>query len=620
MKLAVPLGLLGLIAVAVLILIYIFKPKYQDRKFSSTYIWKLSLKYAKRKVPLQWLQNSLLFLIQLLILAIIAFSMAAPQVVLADKSGEKIIILDASASMTAVVDGKSRFDRAKNEISEIIDDTTKSHKISIILAGEEAAYLIRRSDKASYAKQKLFEAECGMTNSDVAGAMKRAQDVLAENPAADVYYFTDSDYKDRGKVKVVNMSASEWNAAILDFSAKLDRDIGGYVFTAEVASYGRAADIPVGLTIDGKVQLPKLASCTKNGTVSVVWDGLNVSSYGSAEVHLTANDSADYDNDFYIYAPNVELFAVQLVSDNPGFLNSALRATGKCRVVIPSETTPEETSGFDLYIYDGYSPEVMPTDGAVWFINPQPDIPSSTGISVGLAQGNGTTDRLVLSSASSSQIARDVLKSVNPSSITVSQYSRITRYTGFETIMSVRDDPVLLVKDDNGVKTVVLAFDIHMANFPILADFPLLINNLCKISMSKTVEKTLFEVGDEITISSKADAVSLTVKAKYSDGSEESTTYTQFPVRYTASRAGLYEVSQQTLSGRNANASFYVRISRDESMFFQKLAVLENPIIPYGAGTDTSIQFNTEDITIYFIIALLVLLCVEWGLQYREQY
>ncbi|MDE7464454.1 MAG: BatA and WFA domain-containing protein, partial [Clostridiales bacterium] len=170
MRLAIPLGLLGLITVAVLILIYIFKPKYQDKKFSSTYIWKLSLKYVKRKVPFQWLQNSLLFIVQLLILALIAVSMSFPQVVLDSKDGEKIVVLDASASMSAVIDGKSRFERAKNEIIDMVDDTTKSHKISIIIAGGQSSFLIRRTDSASYAKQKLFEAECGMTDSDVSGS------------------------------------------------------------------------------------------------------------------------------------------------------------------------------------------------------------------------------------------------------------------------------------------------------------------------------------------------------------------------------------------------------------------------------------------------------------------
>ena len=51
MSLLAPLGLLGLLAVAVLIFIYIIKPNYQQKIVSSTYIWKRSLKYRKKRLP-----------------------------------------------------------------------------------------------------------------------------------------------------------------------------------------------------------------------------------------------------------------------------------------------------------------------------------------------------------------------------------------------------------------------------------------------------------------------------------------------------------------------------------------------------------------------------------------
>jgi len=49
MKLLTPLGLLGLIGVVALIIIYLIRPNYQQKYISSTYIWKLSLKYKKEE-------------------------------------------------------------------------------------------------------------------------------------------------------------------------------------------------------------------------------------------------------------------------------------------------------------------------------------------------------------------------------------------------------------------------------------------------------------------------------------------------------------------------------------------------------------------------------------------
>ena len=53
----VPIGLLGLIGVLALIVIYVIKPNYQQKLISSTYVWKLSLKYKKRRLPINRLQN-----------------------------------------------------------------------------------------------------------------------------------------------------------------------------------------------------------------------------------------------------------------------------------------------------------------------------------------------------------------------------------------------------------------------------------------------------------------------------------------------------------------------------------------------------------------------------------
>lgn len=67
MDLLVPIGLLGLIGLLILLIIYILKPNYQQKFVSSTYIWKLSLKYRKKKIPINKLRNVLILLCQVLI-------------------------------------------------------------------------------------------------------------------------------------------------------------------------------------------------------------------------------------------------------------------------------------------------------------------------------------------------------------------------------------------------------------------------------------------------------------------------------------------------------------------------------------------------------------------------
>ena len=61
-----PIGFMGLIGLIVLLIIYLIKPNYQNKMISSTFVWKLSLKYRRKKIPLNKLRNLLLILSQIL--------------------------------------------------------------------------------------------------------------------------------------------------------------------------------------------------------------------------------------------------------------------------------------------------------------------------------------------------------------------------------------------------------------------------------------------------------------------------------------------------------------------------------------------------------------------------
>ena len=146
MTLLTPLGLLGLISIIVLIIIYIIKPNYQQKMISSTFVWKLSLKYRKKRVPISKLRNILLIICQILILTACALILAQPSKILKSEVEvpEVIAIIDSSASMRTEYDGDTRFTRA---LEELIKDTNdvfdKNGIVTVILANEKPDYLVQ---------------------------------------------------------------------------------------------------------------------------------------------------------------------------------------------------------------------------------------------------------------------------------------------------------------------------------------------------------------------------------------------------------------------------------------------------------------------------------------------
>ncbi len=611
MKFLTPLGLLGLIGVILLILIYILKPKFQEKLISSTFVWKLSLKYKKHKIPFQWLRSSLLVILQFVILLLITLSLTTPLFALNTQSGEKIIILDASANMLAESQGKTRFERAIQEIGALADSTTPDDRFTVILAGREASFVARRLDSAKFIKQLLSELTCTYDDADMEKAISLTEGVLAENPFAEIILFTGNQYSEIGTIQVYDMSKNEWNASILDFSSELVS--GYYQFNAKVASFNKNMNLGVTLYVDGVMRDVKVVEANDNEEIQINWDELYVLDYQSAEVVIDYDDDFMYDNQFAIYGWENERFTVQLVSENPRFLQAALLTIGNYDINIP--VAPDENSpipilyeGYDLYIFDGITPDQLPIDGSVWLINP-----SSLPLGINLTLGPIITgDFTLLGSSEPSQIDQMILNLIHPSDITVSSYRFVSQTDTFDEILFVGSDPVILSQDLDGQKLVVFTFSLHNSNLPIIPDYIMLTHNLSRFSVQNMVSEYLYSSGDVIEIRKKASALTITV-----DHSEEEVTYQEFPVILTADQPGTYEITQILASGEEVSVNFFVRVAENQSNFYHDYGFLSNPIIP-NTSEEADANQDTLDIVYYLMAALILLLLIEWGLHYNE--
>lgn len=618
MTLLTPLGLWGLLGIIALIIIYILKPKYQDKSLSSTFIWKLSLKYKRQRTPFEWLKSSLILILQLSIITIISILLANPHVVLGTKSGEKIVILDASASMLATQNGQSRFDRAVIEIGALADLTTPEHRFTVILAGEEASYVVRRSNSAEFIKQNLSTAASAYAGSNMESAMELAESVLFENPTAEVFYYTSIDFNDPGEVNVINMSAGEWNAAILNFSGSLQSN-GYYMFTAQIASYGQDATFAVELKVDGVYKSATMAYDVNHNTKTITWSDVQVLSYDNAEINIQVNDSFPYDNQMKIYGGNPEQFKIQILTHDLSSANSTKffvktaieNINSNFRIDETIDANAAATTGYDVYVYDGVVPNVLPVDGAIWIFNPQ-SLPASTGLVLGnTIEGSYT----MTAQPGLTDTGRQLMRLIKPSDITVSKYRRIDSYPLFERIMLVGNDPVLLSKNDNGVKISVFPFDLAFSNLPILINFPLLMNNLVNYSVVPTFDAYRYNTGETIDLHAKPSATIMVVESEH--GTE---TFTNFPASIKANRPGSYTVTQLLSSSDVKVESFYVRIPEEESNFNTQGQTIFMPIIPVDPNDDISISNDLLNMLPFLAAGLLLLLLIEWGVQYREQY
>lgn len=345
MTLLLPLGLLGLLGVVALIIIYIIKPNYQQRFISSTFVWKLSLKYKKKRLPISKLRNLLLIICQILLLVSLALILAKPAIVLKERVDvdEVVAIIDASASMRTETDEVIRFERAVGKVKELAEETFgKKGVISVILADRDPDFVVHRfslsdAERFDAAMEELIsDDKCSFGISDINGAINACDDIIRDNPGTKIHLFTDKTYDyPPSTVEVTDVSiAEEWNAAILSVDAELEDN--SYVFTVEIASYGSDSELTIKIEVYGAnssseetdghdTEYEATVECTDDEVFTVIFKYSDfadeveaenvlfvslddfggkmerVYSFESAYISIDAEDNFAFDNDFEIF-------------------------------------------------------------------------------------------------------------------------------------------------------------------------------------------------------------------------------------------------------------------------------------------------------------------------------
>lgn len=631
MSLLVPLGLLGLLGVAVLILIYILKPNYQQKMVSSTFVWKLSLKYKKKRLPINKFRNILILICQILILTLCAIILATPVIraIVPVKKTEKIVIIDASAGMLAEQGGETRFERAVIEVKQLAVETYNMDGVlSVILAGSEASYVAQRAGSAS--KQDVLtslddlivpdDMKCSYGRGDINGAVALAEELMNENPDAEILLYTATTYIDSGSITLVDMAErdSEWNAAILNCTAELVDN--SYAFKVEVACYGRDTDVLLcmelsdvneGTAATNPVRLTQPIRCEGNETVTYTFNTENSSeqvySYSQARFYLEGvDDSYSYDNTFYLYDGLKQTVRIQYASSLPNSffyavlssLCDGMRQYWNVELTEVKENEAPALEGFDIYLFEHSMPTELPTDGVVILVD-MDKAPEGSGLHLG-DEKNGD---FKLAAGETHPLTAYM----TPENINMTRYRRVMSADGYTSLLYCGGDPVLLVKDEPDQKIVALTVNVNRSDLALRPDLPILVVNIFNYFIPSTVKSAVAEIGEKVEL--KARSESLLV-----NGPGLKVDLPVLPAEWVFTQPGTYTMTQTLLSGVDVIESLYVRIPADESNIFKEEDLLNSPYVQeQELPSDLDLMF-------YFAIAMVALLFAEWWLQSREQF
>ncbi len=651
MNLLLPLGLLGLLAIPLILLIHIIKPKYHERTISSTYIWFLARKYRKRKIPFEKLTQFFLIALQFLIVGAIAFLLAKPLITTPNKIvNDQIILVDCSASMNTVnKEGKTRYSKAVEMIVNSFEKFSENNKFSLIFVDDNPndGNIINSSNRTELESALREEGRCSLievADSEYNTAIEQVKLVLQQNKNADVTIYTDHNMRISGDIKVVNVADSEWNVALLSPVIELNRESGYFEFKTSVCSYNKDADVVLELKIVNpynnanlvtdarRYYENKILHLKKNVETEISFEGLDVYQFDEASFSLRPNefstnliqDNFVEDNEFYAFNGRDEKFRVEIISESKQFFSAAINILGTCEDIYVAKPGSAKASGYDLYIYDGGKPTTLPTDGAVWIVNPTERssyLQGAIKFSDPVSQKTYAHVNQNITKPNVSTIVKD---------ITVENPFYVTQYMGIEDydheifdacIVTNEEDPKPLILAGKQGQTFlsIFAFDLHKSSLPVKMFMPILVKNLMEYSVKRVVEKHFYNVGDivELNGNSSIEKINLVHNGETIVYTKEAL---QAGASYPIKTSGVYTVIiNPDDPATTKNYSFFAGVASSESKanIVHSLALGDRV---GNEGTTQEVKSDSKDISMYFAIALLVLLVIEWGVQYREQY
>lgn len=613
---------LGLIPL--LVLLYILKLRRSEVIIPSTMLWMRSLQDLTANAPFQKLRRNLLLLLQILILLFLVFALSRPFIKTSGIEGRNLcLLIDHSASMQTREDGGTRLEEAKVEALKVVDSMERGDKAMVIAFDDSADVRCELTDDRYYIRNAINGIAADDTRSDVKDAAQILRSVAPINPDVtavianlEVLVFSDGNFAEGERlgdlslpVQYIQTGTTRENAGIVNFSTR-----GG-------AGEGEVRQCFVQVYNDSETPLAATLSLYFEDALLGV-DALEIASGDTGESIFVLPDleegilRAELDVDDALPADNVAWLSIRqdtfidvlLVGNADSVGGKLLRHVFSLEPRVKlAVTTPEAYAGideaFDLYLFDGWSPESLPL-AALVFINTVPAV-----------EGLAAVGELANPPVMGLEKDHPVMRFTNPSNITIAKAIQVTLPEGARTLVSTDGGP-LIADITQALKPMLLVtFDLGDSNWPLHLSFPLFMQNLLAWAPAggQTGDGVL-ATGEALEIFALPDVEEARVRTPVGAVETLALDPTR-PVYFAATKkAGPYTVD------RGENRSHYAvnLLSREES------AIAPADTLALGAlevaAAQGPVTFNKE-LWRWLLLAGLAVLMVEWWVYtYRAEY
>ena len=497
--------LLLLITIPLLVLLYILKRKYKEEVISSTLLWSEVYKNTRANTPWEKLRKNIMLLLQIIILLLLILSLMRPFLNFGGKTYKNIIlVIDNTASMSAEYGDSSRLDEAKRLAKEVLA-STKDDTNTYIISFDGNSNLLQNGDFDKDVSNEVISSISQSYNtgeiSDILSFVKAIGEGIEEE--YEVIAITDKDFS-LGDVngKVVSLSNSGVNASIDNVSHKFLEDKVRVIATITNRGSGEySGDFSL---YDGEELISVEALVLKEGENKTLTFDLPSIKSEALRGELSRKDMILGDNIYNHIIGEKKVNKVLIVTEQNLFLEKAFGSIPNTEVYkTNSISNLTSDDSYDLYVFDGVTPDIIPSKGSILFINP-----SSNEFFNVINGGEGGEAKAVIG---------EVSKYLEETTFTAAKYNSIEIPYYGKGFLNIDEDFIGFKGEVDGRKIAALSFDLHNTDFPLKKEFPILMYELGENLISTgMVYKNNFKAGERIT--AKGLSLDSNIKLTYPNG------------------------------------------------------------------------------------------------------
>ncbi|RYG38259.1 VWA domain-containing protein [bacterium] len=465
-----PTALLWFLPLAtILFVLYLLKMKRRELRVPATFLWPQKTEEIRANSLFQRLRFSWLLVLQLLAVALATVALARPQTSRLGLTGEvTVLVLDASASMSANDVSPSRFESAKKLAREAIQGSSGGDRIALIEAGPSPRVVFPLGRDSARQASALNDLKGTDAPSDMGEALRLAAALVEGIDGARIVLLSDGRFPVvddfvRGKAAVVYRRVGELSDNVGITALGLGDGPQGRQLFAGVKNYGPAATGgTLSLYADGKA----IDSVDFKVGPSKVY-GHTIDAPAGAKVleaRIKVNgDKLKADDYSVALADPGAALKVLLVTKGDPFLERALALDPRVTLDRAAELPADADGKYDVVVFDGIAESPVQARGVM---------------TLGAAgPGSPVTARGSSKPRFESQAKDRILDGVPFDGVFVDKAEEATLAAGAKALVEASTGPLLAVREQPGKRQVYLAFDPLQSDFPLQPAFPIFVAN-----------------------------------------------------------------------------------------------------------------------------------------------